>query len=67
MRYLEESYTQVERQDVEGRAMGSAEVKVLCNVSIGCDLWCHLLRPTYCIQATDTHTHIDTDKARLRT
>lgn len=39
----------------------------LRNKSIGCDLWCHLQRPTYCTQAADTHTPADTHKARPRT
>lgn len=47
--------------------MGSAEVNVLCNIITGCDPWCHLHRPTYCILVTDTQTHTDTDKTEPHT
>lgn len=35
-------------------AVGSAEINVLWNKSIGCDLWCHLHRPTSCTHDSDT-------------
>lgn len=37
-------------------AVGSAEINVLWNKSIGCDLWCHLHRPTSCIQSHTAQT-----------